>query len=179
MARPGQARGVSPVWLHATSIVLLVVGVLALVVPVESTPVMPVTVAPSPQTPLASGSPSARFDETIVRTNLFSATRRAPRVRFVLPGQEPAMATPMETPVTSASDAPALLGVLTVNGIRSALLSVPGSDSIPRVVRTGERIGGYRVRVIGADRVELSSVSGTRTVRLRRSFPSDSNGVEP
>jgi hypothetical protein len=69
--------------------------------------------------------------------------------------------------------------VLEVDGSRRALLQVDSADSVPRVVGLGDRLGGYRVRRILADRVELSSASGTRIVRLQRRPESDSSGVMP
>ncbi|WP_043581329.1 hypothetical protein [Gemmatimonas phototrophica] len=169
----------TPAWLHAASAMVVVLGLIALVVPIAPIAERPVEISPAPLDRPPSDNQSDSSMRSMVRTNLFSATRQAPRVRFVLPGQEPLM-VPMADPVTSLStDAPELQGVLMVNGVRRALLRVPGLDSVPRVVQTGDRVGGYRVRAIGVDRVELASESGTRTVRLRRKFPSDSNGVEP
>ena len=179
MAPPTTRRRVTPIWLHVASAMLVVLGVIALVVPIAPIAERQVEISPAPQDRPLSDSRSDSSMGSMVRTNLFSATRQSPRARFVLPGQEPLM-TPVADPVTSLStDGLELQGVLMVNGVRRALLRVPGSDSVPRVVQTGDRVGGYRVRTIGVDRVELSSESGTRTVRLRRKFPSDSNGVEP
>jgi hypothetical protein len=172
-------RRITPVWLHVASAMLVLLGVIALVVPVAPIAERQVEVSPAPQERLMQSSQSDSSLRSMVRTNLFSSTRQAPRVRFVIPGQEP-LVMPVADPATSANtDGPELQGVLMVNGVRRALLRVPGSDSVPRVVQTGDRVGGYRVRTIGMDRVELSSESGTRIVRLRRKFPSDSNGVEP
>lgn len=172
-------RRLSPTWLHAVSAVLVLLGLVALVAPVSQVTVRNVSMPPSADGQEQSAAQADRHAATIVRTNLFSASRRAPRVRFTLPGQETTSEPLAAPPVPADADGPELQGVLTVNGMRLALLRVPGVDSVPRVVRVGDRVGGYRVRAIGADRVELSAVSGTRIVRLRRKFPSDSNGVEP
>jgi hypothetical protein len=179
MAPTTKRRRLTPVWLHGLSATLVAAGVLALLVPIAPVAERRVNVSQLPPERLLPDSQSNHNAITLVRTNLFSATRQAPRVRFVIPGQEPLAMPVMEPATIASSDGPELQGVLMVNGARSALLRVPGTDSVARVVRSGERIGGYRVRAIGADYVELSSGSGTRTVRLRRKFPSDSNGVEP
>jgi hypothetical protein len=120
----------------------------------------------------------------LVATNLFSATRRAPRERFVAPGQDAAGVVPLPDPtvpsgVTSASDdGPRVVGIVTVNGVRRALIDAGTADSTPRLLAVGDRIAGYRVRRIGAELVELTSSSGTRTVRLsRRSSPDSSESL--
>jgi hypothetical protein len=71
-----------------------------------------------------------------------------------------------------------LQGVMTLDGVARALMRFPGADSVPKLVQVGDRVSGYRVRRIGADRVELSSSAGTRTVRLLRRVPSDSGEPE-
>lgn len=176
---------ISPRWLEWGSLVLTGVGALLWVMPtgVEVAPRAVRVPADAPAPPLRSGRDDR---EALVRSNLFSATRRAPSQRFVVPGQEnmapPAMAD--QTPTAAPSDETQLFGVLFVDGERRALLqaggaAADGAEAVPRVVRVGDRVGVYRVRRIEADRVELTSASGTRIVRLQRRPLSDSSGVVP
>jgi hypothetical protein len=159
----------------------LVVGALALVV--AFWPVVPQITARVVRMPAAPTLPTAgseaaadRVREQIVAGNLFSASRRAPRERFVAPGQlgsslPEASAMPEAGADTAGETGPQLYGIMTIDGAARALLQV-AADSTPRLVAEGDRIGGWRVRRIAADRVELSSSSGTRVVRLsRRTLP--------
>ncbi len=187
--RPEEATVVSrmsPRLLEWLAVLLMAVGVVLLVLP-ASVNVPPRPAMNSGETPVDSrGSAAPAHDlpdvrDVLVRTNLFSATRRAPTQRFVVPGQEsaaPALVPGAEAP-SSEADGVQLFGVMDVDGSRRALLQAGTADSVPRVVQAGDRIGGYRVRRILADRVELSSASGTRIVRLQRRPVSDSSGVVP
>lgn len=124
----------------------------------------------------ADGALADSVPARIIAGNLFSASRRAPRERFVAPG----MATssmPESLPSIpfgeGGDDAmgPQLFGIVRVDGTSRALIQID-ADSAPRLVAEGARVGGWRVRRITVDRVELSSSSGTRVVRLsRRSLP--------
>lgn len=188
-ARAVEAAAVSrmsPRWLEWFAVLLMAAGVVLLVLP-ASVDVPPRPAMSSSEAPVPSGNAGVPKQElpdvrdALVRTNLFSATRRAPTQRFVVPGQE--LATPAIVPEAAAPSSESygvqLFGVLEVVGSRRALLQAGSADSVPRVVQTGDRIGGYRVRRILADRVELSSASGTRIVRLQRRPVSDSSGVVP
>ena len=132
---------------------------------------------------------------TIVRGDVFSATRQAPRSRFVVPGQpDPsdaaamagtAMAgTAMSGTATSSGDAavadtsgdamPRVFGIITMSGERRALLQLAPSDAVPRLYRAGDAHAGYRVVRVEADRVILSSSTGSRTLRLSSRATPDS-----
>jgi hypothetical protein len=120
---------------------------------------------------------ASQLAERVTQANVFSASRRAPRERFVLPGQE-SMAVAASLYDTGDSG-PQLYGIVMVDGARRALLQVGDADSVPRLVGAGDRLQGYRVRTIDADRVELTSAAGSRIVRLSRRAPSDSSGMLP
>lgn len=170
---PGKT-GVTPRVLYVLAAVLVVSGAVLLLLPVGETAPSSLTVLPADGTPFPANRRADSNAVRMVRANLFSATRQAPRSRFVLPGQE---LTPDLTAVPTApvvSDDVALQGVVTLDGVARALIRFPGADSVPKLVQVGDRVSGYRVRRIGADRVELSSSAGTRTVRLLRRVPSDS-----
>lgn len=124
----------------------------------------------------------------IVRGNVFSSTRRAPSSRFLPPGTESvAMSTapgtyesnPVATPAFAATphdpDAvPRLYGVVTVDGVRRALLALRTGEP-PRLFGLDERYAGYRVRVIEQDRVVLDAAGGSRTLRLTRPASRDTS----
>lgn len=129
--------------------------------------------------------------ESIVNTNLFSATRRAPRVAFVAPGLFDANAPAdgagiaMDAGVNGAVDSPepVLEGIVIRDGQSRALLRLAnaGDDAsaAPRLLAPGERLGAYRVRSIGSDHVVLTSAGGVRTLRLQRQPQSDSSAPRP
>ncbi len=139
----------------------------------------------------SSHSTGAAIDSVqreIVRTNAFSARRKAPTARFVAPGSE---ATP---PMPSAFDAgegagagafapaevdagPRLFGIVSVDGSLRALLQVRSASEPPRLLGVGESSGGVRVVRIAGDRVVISSSSGTRTLRLSRVVPDSSENA--
>ncbi|WP_396214462.1 hypothetical protein [Gemmatimonas sp.] len=174
---PGKT-GVTPRVLYVLAAVLVVSGAVLLLLPVGETAPSSLTVLPADSTPFPANRRADSNAVRMVRANLFSATRQAPRSRFVLPGEEltPDFAMLPTAPVVS--DDVALQGVMTLDGVARALIRFPGADSVPKLVQVGDRVSGYRVRRIGADRVELSSSAGTRTVRLLRRVPSDSGEPE-
>ena len=171
--------GVTPRLLYLVAAVLVVSGAVLLVIPVGETAPASLTVLPADSTPFPANRRADSNAVRMVRANLFSATRQAPRSRFVLPGQE---LTPDLTAVvptaTVMSDDVVLQGVVMLDGVSRALMRFSGADSVPKLVQVGDRVSVYRVRRIGADRVELSSSAGTRTVRLLRRVPSDSGEPE-
>lgn len=138
----------------------------------------------SPAIPAVKGATLAARDDSasiqtaahIVDGNVFSATRRAPTVRFVPPGTDgatvqpsmPAMADGAMTDngFAAPTEGPKLFGIIAQDGRRRALLQLPGTDSVPRLLDIGDRRGGYRVVSIADDRVVLATSTGSRTVRL-------------
>jgi len=118
----------------------------------------------------------------VVADNVFSATRRAPTVRFMVPGQDavpgmsPANAL-MQSPGAATGDRPAdalprLSAIVAANGERRALLQFVASDGAPRLYRVNDVHAGYRIVRIDSDRVVLASRAGTRTLRLsQRAIP--------
>lgn len=125
----------------------------------------------------------------VVDGNVFSATRRAPRARFVVPGQMPAdnSSVMMGTVEPAVGDSatgetetyPRLSGIVAVSGERRALLQLRAADGAPRLYRVGEVHAGYRVVRIDTTLVVLSSRTGTRTVRLSPRVTPDSLEMMP
>lgn len=146
----------------------------------------------------------AAGDSALARTiesNVFSASRRAPRVRFRAPGMdatgvsataayEPYAAPSAGTGVNgaevaaSASSAattdgvPQLYGVVVADGVRRALLALAPGEA-PRLLAVGDRHAGYQVTAIENDRVTLSQAGSTRTLRLTRAASRDSSENQP
>lgn len=80
--------------------------------------------------------------------------------------------------MTSDNDAvPALYGIVSVDGVRHALLALRSGEP-PRLLAAGETHAGYRVVAIQTDRVTLQSTRGTRTLRMAPP-PRDSTGKSP
>ncbi len=175
--------------LDALAVVCGVITVVMLVLP-ASTPVAPdaLRIAPADD---ASVRASSSIDTTadslaraIVRTNVFSASRKEPIARFVVPGAEPAP-TVSSTFEPSGSErappdgeiGPQLFGIISVGGTPRALLQLRAPAEPPRLLGVGESFGGVRVVRIAGDRVVISSSSGTRTLRLSRVVPDSSENV--
>ena len=121
----------------------------------------------------------------IVNGNVFSATRKAPRTRFMPPNERVPAVGPNPTydalpPVVASSDSlPMLSGIVSINGERQALLQMSASDEAPKLYRINESHAGYRVVQIGPDMVVLASRAGTRTLRLSHRAPPDSLEKQP
>jgi hypothetical protein len=115
--------------------------------------------------------------DSIVNANIFSLTRKAPGERtFVAAPVDPMVAVDGTMPAGVAFDSlavadsdpvPALYGV--VNGPQgsAALLRLDPMRAGSRLYRLGEGVGGYRVRSIGADRVELDGPAGSTVLTLQ------------
>jgi len=137
--------------------------------------------APSFAAPSSGLTATDSLRTRVIESNVFSATRRAPRTRFVMPGQavatDPnAMIGAME-PMGSASaddSLPRLSGIIADGGDRRALLQLVAADGAPRLYRVGDVHAGYRVVRIGPDQVVLASRAGTRTLRLSQRAAPDS-----
>jgi hypothetical protein len=139
--------------------------------------------APLPR-PIPAGSDGAA--DSVVRSNLFSARRQAPRVRY----RDPLAPTPPEAVpaalaaegamggVTGApGDAPQLLGVAAVEGRWRALIRwAPGRPAVwcPGGARCDDGAGGGRVRLVTRDAVTVEVAGQARTLRLAPHRPVDS-----
>lgn len=182
--RPRERRGaITPGAVELLALLLALAAAIVLVWPAAVTIPAVERSAPTPPVRPAVAPPSDSLRDAIVATNLFSGSRRAPRERFRLPGTEPLAPLPTEPlPLPPGASepmvGPQLFGIVQVDGTARALLQVQ-SDLPPRLVAVGDRVGGWRVQRIAADRIELQSSSGTRTVRLSRRSPSDSSGSPP
>lgn len=181
-ARPRRGA-LTPRGVELLALTVALAAAVALVWPARvslPTATRPIPTPPARPTGLAAGD---SLREVIVATNLFSGSRRAPRERFRLPGTEPIVEMPAVPAAPGAGEAdadvgPQLFGIVQVDGSPRALLQIR-SEAPPRLLGVGDRVGGWRVQRIVADRVELQSSSGTRIVRLSRRSPSDSSGFPP
>lgn len=147
--------------------------------PLVVTPVTPVT-----QTLVESRAVLDSAAQTIVRTNAFSSSRRAPTERFAAPGLDAAVPTSFDMPDAGGGLVPApednvpqLFGIVSADGTLRALLQLQGSPNAPRLMGVGDRQDGMRVQRIERDRVVLSTSTGTRTLRLSRALPDSIENV--
>ena len=89
----------------------------------------------------------------VLRADPFAPERHAPATRFRLPG---------EAAATNAVVTPAalrLIGVALIADGRSFALVQAGGDT-PRLVRIGEKIGGYTLRRVERDRATFAGPDG-------------------
>lgn len=152
--------------LYAFAAVLLTAAVaLRLVPPVIALPAVPgvdSAVAAPMRDPSAQAAALLSF-EAIVRGNMFSADRQAPRERFVPPELQAATATrPPGPPLPRLQ----LFGVAT--GPTGAVALIDANPAIPgaEIYRLGDRVSVYRLESISDTLVVLRGDSGVRRLRL-------------
>ncbi|MBX9857273.1 MAG: type 4a pilus biogenesis protein PilO [Gemmatimonadaceae bacterium] len=119
------------------------------------------------------------WQDALVRANLFSASRTAPRTRFTLPGEQPPAEAPgmdANTQSPASADTPQLTLVgLFGNSERRAALIDDGSGGDARVLHIGDRMNGWRLQRIDASSVRLERAGQVRVLRLLRTPSSDSS----
>lgn len=118
------------------------------------------------------------WQDALIRTNLFSASRMAPRVRFTLPGEDmPATSFPDADATTSSAAEPPQLSLVGIfdTGERRAALIDRGDGNTARVLQIGDRLDGWLLRRIDSNSVRLERAGQVRVLRLLRSPPSDSS----
>ncbi len=138
-------------------------------------PTLPALAAAAPALPAAATS----LTDSIVNANIFSLTREAPDDRtFVAAPVDPTVDATMANSstanagvgdslaTTNGDPVPHLYGV--VNGPlgTAVLLRLDPARRGSRLFHIGEGAAGYRVRRIGADRVELDGPSGAVVLTL-------------
>jgi hypothetical protein len=136
-------------------------------------PVLAANVAPPPQ------PSAAAMTDSIVNANLFSLTRTAPddRTFAAAPSDAVIDASPAESFSADAvvddsltggamEPVPQLYGVVDGPNGLAALLRLDGASRSARLYREGDGAAGYRVRRIGADRVEMDGPSGGVVLHL-------------
>jgi hypothetical protein len=168
--------------LQGITIVALATAVVLLVwrAPVRVSPEPPSLPALSAQAPSVPASASAMAD-SVVDGNIFSLSREAPEGRTFAatatemdPGEvtqgeygaDAGIVDTIITPDVASESVPALHGVVTGPLGRAALLRLDPHTAGSRLFRLGEGAAGYRVRSIGADRVELAGPAGTVVLEL-------------
>lgn len=117
--------------------------------------------------------------DSIVNANIFSLAREAPAARtFVAAPVDPVLTDATSgtynadngatdsLAVTESDLVPSLYGVVTGPLGAAALLRLDPTRRGAHLYHVGEGVGGYRVRSIGADRVELNGPTGTTVLRL-------------
>jgi len=143
--------------------------------PVHAPPEVPSLPAVSAQAPIVPVNASALAD-SVVDANIFSLSREAPEGRTFAAtatdveagevtqgeyGADAGIGDTTMTPGTASEPIPALHGVVYGPLGRAALLRLDPQSAGSRLFRLGEGAAGYRVRSIGADRVELAGPAGT------------------
>jgi hypothetical protein len=108
--------------------------------------------------------------EAIARSNIFSATRSAPRVRYRPPGSaaEPQGVAEDAAGAAGAGRVPRLYGILPDASGAAALMGLDPAAPGAQLYRDGDHGGRYRVERIGDQSVILSGPSGRVELRLPR-----------
>lgn len=138
-------------------------------------PTLPALAAAVPPMP----TNATALTDSIVNANIFSVSREAPEERtFAAAPVDPMLAGAPDGTYTAdggVSDSlgttdsdpvPSLYGVVNMPTGSAALLRLDPLARGSRLYRPGEGAGGYRVKSIGADRVELDGPTGATVVTL-------------
>ncbi len=122
-------------------------------------------VRPMPRVPADAGP--------IVTSNMFSATRVAPGVRYTprsgggqpadaaVPGADEAMTTPVEAP-------PRVYGTMTGPNGATALIQPDSTGASSRLYREGDRVGAFRIEKILANSVVVRSPAGRLELKVEQ-----------
>jgi hypothetical protein len=144
-------------------------------------PVMLDGVMPPSTGPAAAQQPVAErvdWQDALIRSNIFSASRAAPRARFTLPEDILPVTPSADSDVASSSagETPqlSLVGILGNGERRSALIEF-ADRSAARVLQHGDRVDGWWLRRIDSSSVRLERAGQVRVLRLLRTPPSDSS----
>lgn len=150
----------------------------------RTAPVIPARASNPP--PAMPGPGMDSLISIVVNGNVFSATRRAPTVRFVVPGQTALDMAPMTASMSPAASGdgegnglPRLSAIVAMDGERRALLQFVVSDGAPRLYRVNDVHSGYRIVRIDSNAVVVASRAGTRTLRLSQRAAPDTLEKRP
>lgn len=148
--------------LLATAALLLLGGATLLVVqPAIGGEPGPSPAAASASSVVVSHDPDTALITTIVSHDLFAATRSAPPSTFA-----PANARSTGGAAAQARPGPELIGTIADGASGSALIRFsPGTE--PRLLRVGERAGGWQLVSVDARSATLAGPGGTRTISMR------------
>lgn len=110
--------------------------------------------------------------EAVVRGNIFSATRAAPRVRYTPPGtgSEPDAALPGEPAMEGVvidSPLPRVFGTVTGATGATALFQSDSAGASGRLYREGDRVGQYRIIRINSGSVVVSGPGGRHELKVQ------------
>ena len=143
--------------------------------------------------PVPTAQPDTNADaSTVVTANILSSSRHAPATRYASPDLQsqtpyiPPAAFAVPTARDSATDAsnnidtaPAVYGIMNMNGAWHALVRLNAADVNPVLLQEGDKRGAFRIISISADRVIVEGPAGQRTLKLSRTQRADSTGHKP
>ncbi len=107
----------------------------------------------------------------IVSSNIFSATRAAPSVRYTPPGAGGVSADVSSMPdevVAIAAAPPRVFGTMTGSNGATALIQPDSAGSSSRLYREGERVGAFRIEKILPNSVIVRGPSGRMELKVQQ-----------
>lgn len=120
-----------------------------------------------PAKPLREKSDDPDAGPMVVSSDIFSATRLAPRERYnPSAGDAPQQPTTGFVAPESLEPPPRLSGVMNGPGGAAALMQMDSSGSSGRLYHAGDRIGGYRLVKIDDSSVIVSGPRGRVRIRV-------------
>ena len=119
---------------------------------------------PAPDAPAAPRLRADSLARLIAQRNVFRANRSAASARFDPHGPEGSAAPP-----PAPRPAPVVAGILSSAEPAVLIEGIPGVEGT-RVLRVGERVGDYVIRLITADRVVIAGRDTTWTLPIRSRF---------
>ena len=117
------------------------------------------------------GSPAKSVDAgVIVSSNMFSATRAAPSVRYTPQGAGVSADVPsmQDEVVAPPAPPPRVFGTMTGPNGATALIQPDSAGSSSRLYREGERVGAFRIEKILASSVIVLGPSGRLELKVQQ-----------
>ena len=155
--------------LNALTIALVVIGVFFwLKEPSVPSVDIPAAAARSPGQ--ISSPPKSADAGAIVSSNMFSATRAAPSVRYTPPGAggTPADVSATQGEVVALPAHPRGFGTMTGPNGATALIQPDSAGSSSRLYREGERVGSFRIEKILTSSVIVRGPAGRIELKVEQ-----------
>ncbi|MEO5904050.1 MAG: hypothetical protein ABIQ55_08575 [Gemmatimonadaceae bacterium] len=118
-----------------------------------------------------SSTPKSADAAVIVSSNIFSATRAAPPVRYTPPiagATSAGVSSTQDEVVTLSAPPPRVFGTMTGPNGATALIQPDSAGSSSRLYREGERVGAFRIEKILTGSVIVRGPSGRVELKVEQ-----------
>lgn len=117
-----------------------------------------------------SSPPKSADAGAVVSSNMFSATRAAPSVRYtpLVPGAMSADVSSTQGEIVALAAPPRVFGTMTSPNGATALIQPDSAGSSSRLYREGERVGAFRIEKILTGSVIVRGPSGRMELKVEQ-----------